>query len=371
MARLRTRSQVKPQGRIQRNGVVGPIGQLVTTLSEDCEDVTGKGDNHRFIVGRREFSGGVINKLPWHTGLGRAAENWTCDAVTSGAVFGHLPVSGTLPKDTLAAQAAARTNPSRPYVDVPIMILELGDITKLLRDSTEFLAKRDTKGYAKFVATNNIRYQFGIAPLVGDLVKLLNFRDQVNRRIKEIEKLKTKGLRRTINFGSASASREQLEWLQSAYMTFTAIVSKRTTITQKVHVRWKPTGNTLKVMDDEAISVLARRAVLGLTLDASTFWELVPWSWLIDWNIAIGDLLKANRNIIPAQLDSMVYIEHTQTIATTPNVTDGSANGTCTAIHHMLEKKLREPVSLNPEAHLPFLDGRQLGILASLAIMRT
>lgn len=371
MARIRTKSTTKPQGRIQRNGVVNNGGFLLNQATERCEDFVGPGDNHRFLVERHDYTGGVINLLPWHTGLGRAAENWTCDALTNGAIFGHIAVPDALPMDTIVAQAAARTNPSRPYVDVPIMILELGDITKLLANSTRYLARGDKKGYAKFVAANNIRYQFGIAPLVGDLVKLLKFRDAVVRRIRELNKLKTKGLRRTISFGSASASVEMPnQFLQSSYMTVTSNVKKTTTVSQKVHCRWKPTGNILRDMDDDEMSVIATRAVLGLTADASTAWELMPWSWLIDWNIAIGDYFKANRNIVSAELSALTYIEHTLTVATTPHVTH-NGSGTCTGINRVLERKLRQPTTLNPQAHFPFLDGRQMGILASLAIMRT
>jgi len=51
--------------------------------------------------------------------------------------------------------------------------------------------------------------------------------------------------------------------------------------------------------------------LLGTTIDAALFWELTPWSWLIDWHINVGSFL---RNVELLSKDSLVvrygYVMH-------------------------------------------------------------
>jgi hypothetical protein len=37
------------------------------------------------------------------------------------------------------------------------------------------------------------------------------------------------------------------------------------------------------------------RSVLGLRLSAASLWEALPWSWLVDYFINVGDYLDASR----------------------------------------------------------------------------
>jgi len=51
--------------------------------------------------------------------------------------------------------------------------------------------------------------------------------------------------------------------------------------------------------------------LLGTRFTASTFWELTPWSWLVDWNFDIGRFFK---NVDALSSDSLVlrygYVMH-------------------------------------------------------------
>jgi hypothetical protein len=35
--------------------------------------------------------------------------------------------------------------------------------------------------------------------------------------------------------------------------------------------------------------------LLNPKITPSTLWELAPWSWLVDWNLRIGDTIRANE----------------------------------------------------------------------------
>lgn len=114
---------------------------------------------------------------------------------------------------------------------------------------------------------------------------------------------------------------------------------------------------------------LARDAVLGLTLDASTAWEKIPWSWLVDYFSNIGKYLAAHRNIVPAQCTQLYVCTHA-----TNTINFGrsqSENLVVDAWNIVSESKARVPVSLiTPAAHLGFLNESQMSIVASLLVLK-
>jgi hypothetical protein len=107
-----------------------------------------------------------------------------------------------------------------------------------------------------------------------------------------------------------------------------------------------------------------------MTIDFSTGWELMPWSWLIDWGSNIGAFFAANRNIIPAVLSSTRLITHTRTVYQQTSSVTHSNYWRLNPFRVSLETKERKAVSIAPTAHFPFLSGKQLGILGSLAIVK-
>lgn len=283
--------------------------------------------------------------------------------------FTHLSsLPGNLTDSQYATQAANRTNPSRPYVDVPVNVLQLGEVTHLIQ--------RRGREIIREAGRENLRYQFGIAPLVGDLIKLCNFQDQVERRIQILEKLRgPRGYRRTIPLGkvaSLEATDSSTATVQSSDLLIQNVGWTRVT-RQLVgaHVRWEPSVSLMH-LSPGGMRKVARRAVLGLTVDASTLWEVLPWSWLIDWGTTIGDYLMANRNIVGANLRLVNIMRHTRTVRTYQSKS-GSSSGipwTLTSFGATRETKSRVTASIAPTAHWPFLSANQVGILASLAVTR-
>lgn len=290
-------------------------------------------------------------------------ENFVADVFKTPAVFSSISVPGEPSNTDCATQAAARTNPSRPYVDVPVALLELGDVISLVRDSGRSLIRK--------AAGANIKNEFGIQPLASDLAKLTRLSEQVDRRVRELERLASpKGLRRTVDIWEGSASQVNPDvWMQSAGVSIRKNLRGLATVRKRVHIRWRP-EHVPNLLVPEHYRALARRAVSGSTVDLSTAWELMPWSWLIDWGTNVGTYLKANRNIIPAWPHTIRVMRHSLTEWTwTPSQlhTHGVSFSSGSFIR---ESKSREPASVAPIAHFPFLNGRQVGIAASLSVLR-
>lgn len=362
MTRIRSIIDHRPKGLGYKNGVYkGGEGVFQLSSRSRCEDQVLTGDCHPFYVNKFFIEGGILNK-PRHGGyFGDWFEDYATDVCDSEANFPlKLAYLGDKGNNGYAAIAAARTTPSRPYVDVPVAVTELVDVISLLRGAGNHLIQ--------LMARGNIKYNFGIAPLVSDMHKLTKFQEQVDRRVLEISRLrKSKGLRRTVELDSFSTTEEANMVIQSWGQYFTGTRRTFHTQTVKGHCRWLPTEDLSRLSNPE-MSALARKAVLGLTIDFATVWERIPWSWLVDWGSTVGDYFKAKRNIIPAQLELVRVMRHS---TSNSFVKVNQLNGYHVSdIHVFRVNKAREPGTVLPIAHFPFLSGKQMGILASLAIMR-
>lgn len=357
--RTRGSSSVTSKGTGGRFGEVWGGGN-VWSGNHSCSDVVGSGDNAPLNVFHETVEGGRIT-IPYSGFFSAYFDNYRCDMLDGSNTFAHLGVVGDPFDVDAATQAAARTNPSRPYVDAVANALQLGELATLIRDSG--------RSFIRSMGNNNLMYQFGIVPLVGDVVKMINFSDQVNRRVGEINRLRSqRGLRRTVSIGSYSASETQNRIVQSQGAFLGRDFNVVTTIAIKAHCRWIPDGVPSSLSSSNGVRRLARQAVLGLTFDNSTMWELIPWTWLIDWGTNFGQYFTAHRNIIPATLSDVSVMRHTRTVAQSDPVTLNP--GFLEGIKYVRENKTRATSFVAPTAHMPFLSATQMGIVASLAVTR-
>lgn len=370
MSRFRSISTTSPQGTWTRFGDNFGGGTVVDSI-ESITDETLAGDNWNYQVTKLSRTGGRINK-PSNTSFSAKFNNYLAVYLNDSdfSSWGHASIPGSPSNTTAATLAAARTNPNRPYVDIPVAIAELGDITKLIRDSGRRLYRK--------LAGANIKYQFGIAPLASDIAKLTRFQEAVNSRCREIERLcGPKGLRRTV-----SVFKGQNYYVNSdVYFNTTGGVTIRrhvhVTSAEEVrgHCRWRPAYNINHLLAEKEILAQIKAVLLGLNgLNFSTLWELIPWSWLIDWGTTIGPYLMANRNGIPAVLTSTSVVRHQRTEHAWAPYSNGepAPNGPTTMTGGMVrrETKSRQRASIAPTAHFQILSGKQMGILGSLSVLR-
>lgn len=378
--RTDTKFDQVPKGTLTKTGQTVGAGQTVNIYSSTRKDIVDVGDCYAFNVNRFYFEGGVINK-PNSNYFAASAVNYIADALTlasASSTFGHLPMSNVPDVVTAATQAAARTNPSRPYVDVVQNIFELRETIEWMRDSvkdavvaypgTRFHRRR--RGGQVSPGNANLALQFGILPIVSDLVKLLSFQDQVDRRVMEIERLFKRGLKRTVDIGTFSTSGKANPYLQTQWILIRPEFDVKTVVSVRAHCRWIPTVSASHLRTPTAMRELARKAVLGLTLDLKTLWEVTPWSWLIDWSTEMGNFLAAQRNIIPAVLQGVYVMQHTRSEWSMPQDVAYPDGTTMSKVHVVNETKSRQQSFVAPVAHLPFLSANQMGIIASLATRR-
>ena len=372
--RTRTTLQTIHRGRMcEVSQPTCPIGNTMLDIGySTVSDIVDEGDNKPFSVSRFELvggQGGRINRSRADSGLYYLNE-YVADYLVTKANFSHLGVSGMPSDSAVAAKAAARTNPSRPYVDLPVAIAELGDIVRLVRDTGASAIEK--------AAGANIKYQFGVLPLAGDIAKLIDFQFAFKKRMGELERLAgPRGLRRTVEEGGYSAHDSYTATGQSVGILLELRIHRFTRRRRKVHIRWKPDyviPNRHSVQ--RHMSTLLWRTMLGFRNRASTWdhaaslWQAIPWSWLVDWFGNVGDYLNAQRNVIPASIESINLIDHrwTEFRIRANNLSQVKYFSPCQIV---LEDKVRRAITFSsPVGLLPILSGRQVGILTSLSVLR-
>lgn len=380
-------------GGIARFNWEGPFdpnltGGMVPTGNSAVTDNPGHGgDCEPFTLNRLSTSGGRLNRAYGGASTDNWFNNYLCQWFRQTSNGQHLAVSGVPSEAWRCTNAAQRTNPSRPVVDVPVDVLDVqgrirdiqGEIGNLLRDP--FGRKRygrvrvTPRQFGASFGNAWLQNEFWIQPMVGDIVKLMYLAPDINRRISEINRLfGGKGLRRTVDHGSWSNQLHDPSVLvQSSYSTINVRMLTRTFVNCKTHIRWAPQSKCALHPSPDQIRRWAVRATMGLTIDLSTLWELTPWSWLADWFGNVGSYLVATRNIIPARLLGVYPMKHTRTEVTFP-ATQKSESGRLTTItsgRRVREQKLRSIGAVALSAHFPFLNGKQVGILAAIGASRT
>jgi hypothetical protein len=377
----RNRARIGQLTGYRKNNNGGAIVSFTAlSLDEVTNDVTGPGDNAPFSVKRITRSGGLVN--------GRQSSNLTgyeyfnCPCGVQAGPDSYYTSHASLPTynpGLLASEVLSRTNPSRPSAQILVTGAELRELPglakELLRIRSGNLRKFfDLNHWRKLgvVAKRNLMIQFGILPIISDLDVLLTFQSLVDQRVRELERLKTRGLRRTIQLRSDSVSTKILNQTIQSSPSLHADVSKTTSKIIKGHVRWHVTRNF--ELADESMRAMARKIIMGNQLDHMTLYELMPWSWLIDYFTNLGNLVSSTRNLLDVGHGSVRIMTHTRTEVATSNHDWGNGAGgtriTCTEIRNSREDKTRDLASPTLAAKTDLLTPGQTSILGSLAAIR-
>jgi hypothetical protein len=319
-----------------------------------CEDIIGNypNDNYFYVERLSDTGGAMSGRDPFHV---YTYDNMKC----AFAHASHLAL-GTPPSDTVAAtMAAARTNPSRPVVSLPVFIEQLKETPLRIRDNGRKKSIHSESG--GLVGAN-----FGWGPLFQDVFRIFNFASEVNDRMKELKALHSKkGLHRKWTVWD-----DRTQLVQSNVTVFSLVgnlvVDYHIVTNGKkwATVHWTPNVPESIPSADDLLQT-ARLAVHGWRISPSDVWEIIPWSWLADYFGNIGDFLQANDNNAGASPSSCCVMTQ-MTTSTTTTVVAQSSWISYVPLNGIFVTKQRFPSGLGIEATLPFLSARQVLNLSSL-----
>lgn len=309
--------------------------------------------------------------------------------------YGLNPSSPSVPVDSdLVTHAMAVSNPNRPILDVGIVAQDIWEFPKLCKDIFAFglgILKRPSN-LMRARGKEYLTYEFGLAPTISDLQTALDLVNAVEKRRQVLAALQRRGVSRTTRFGTSNggkASKANPPSYQSATQTYTSFVTSfygpNVSCQVSYNKRVECWVSTVYTLDDDSWlhhpdggPLDQARAALALGPNqASQIWELMPWTWLINWFSNVGDVFNANQNSLGASCTEACVMKHTWIHISDMHITN-NAGWTGTSLAQLAptcdESKTRN-VYLNPmpslSFHLPFLDGGQLSILAALTDSKT
>lgn len=229
---------------------------------------------------------------------------------------------------TLLARGTTAIARTRPDVS-PVSLTQF--LVELKRDGLPFIAKlnkaeferilnafesRGVKNPSKKASDYFLENQFGLKPFISDLTDFSRMAKSGISTLDNLQKNSGKLIRRRYSFpheqfssvtslGSANPA-FGFNPLGSTYVVGysqgnTAVETSRKTWFSGAYRIYMPTDqepvSRLKALADKL------RWDYGLDLDFATLWNLAPWSWLLDWNVNLGDVIT---NVAKFQSDAVV-----------------------------------------------------------------
>lgn len=349
----------------------------------------------------------------WNHGFGQ----WGVEGPDNrGKVSNHLftggylvyPTSSTLPTpdgtdlSTLGAAAYKKFSPLKPVVNGGQFLCEIRDmgVRSIMSQLQEFLKLGKNLGlnslgrvraHAPKNASNlYLAYQFGWKPFVQDVLSWLESVKKIDSQIARLRSnngkwLRTGGVLFKTTSSSSSSTVGGLLGRDSAYVV-PGTYTPRTTTIQKTKVWFKGTFRYyIPELDDPKWGKFtAARKLWGLELTPQLMWQIMPWSWLINWSVDVESLIhnltsQTNDNLVSNGAWLMRLTETTNSSSVTETVKvinqiDSTTRRTyviSAACENVLTTKTR--IAASPfgfGVSLPDLNSWRVSILSALGLSK-
>jgi len=201
----------------------------------------------------------------------------------------HAPFKNRLTNTEYATMALAKTNPFRSEASIPVMAWELMECATMFNVVFKTALQLGSSLY--------VNYRFGWLALISDLKTFAGVTQAIEDRMKEFHSLffDYGGLKRRVHLGgdSTETTQQYAGTFSEATIPGAAVIQTKSKIWASV--RWVPTQEGLKNFEKLTSWNNAMRQVFDLeALDAETLWQIVPFSWLVDYFTDISSFLIAD-----------------------------------------------------------------------------
>lgn len=196
----------------------------------------------------------------------------------------------------MGVNAWSRFKPTSSSGSLGQAILELHDVKSL------FTLPRLYQGvkFFKSLGSAYLQVEFGWKPFLNDIKEFAQNTLNADKRLRQLARDNGRIVRRRGNTGNAVNKTEITNSVNSNMFTYPGLPSPlldgsphTETVTRKIYDQWKfsgafryyiamQRGNSLRE------SQQLTRIVYGLDLTPSTVYEVMPWSWMVDWFSNVG-----------------------------------------------------------------------------------
>lgn len=297
--------------------------------------------------------------------------NWSWDLGDPAAPYG--------------AEGWNKFKPGKPVIDLAQSIAELKDAPRLMFKRMDSI---------KNIANNHLAYEFGWKPILSDLRKLATLQQQLAKALAQLRADNGKGVRRGGTITETLATGREVVCNGTP-----SDIAKAQSYTHgyfhsgfgaKVPYIYTQYSDELRVwfsarfhywipdMGTPQWAKRARRTLMGLEVTPKLAWELMPWSWLIDWFSNAGDVISnltenAAENLAASYsfvMRQRVRRQDTYGTYTLAKIGGGTVEKSSSHLMEMVQHNRSHGSPYGFSIDWPNFSSRQLGILGSLGIQR-
>lgn len=209
-------------------------------------------------------------------------------------------------------------------------LVESKDVSRMLHGSTKAgLLKEAAKGFHQLVGSSYLNYEFGWKMFLADVRDFIKNTLDTQKRLDQLVRDNDKWVQRhgTVAHTTSTTSgptgfiNPSIPFSWAGYHktggSQTVTVSKRFTFSAAFKYHLDSPGFQQNVGKFFGIDN-AHRILYGLDISPSLLYQLVPWSWLVDWYSSVGNSIA---NLCEDQSDNLVakyaYITRKKVTATT------------------------------------------------------
>lgn len=352
-----------------------PPGQSVGyQIKDHCEDGLGMDVDHPLFLTHDVIDGGHCDWQGTWRGVGYPlVTNLGLPGLGLGAGIDAWKAQFT------AQKIVAATAPEKPAVDTLTSLLEIREIPRMLKHAGDLL-----KGFRRLpqrlldpyeAASATLAYQFGWKPLFQDILKMMDFGDQVAKRQRELGELNSgKTISRKVSFGKYVVGGSGSQTIHSTLgITITPSVNCSSTTDGWATCRWELAD--LGQLGKVPTWLQAFNTLYGLTPGEipTQIWKALPWSWAIDWFAGVSDALRVSANLVSYKPSRINLMFRQKTIYTylplKPTSVRTFDGGTRTwTVLTRSQPSVGDATGIR--LRVPFLDTYKLSVAGSLLIVR-
>lgn len=299
--------------------------------------------------------------------------------------LGANPNIGSYLQDTRSLKAIgttgiARSRPGNPTIGIGQALAEARQLPTIPN-----LAKavKSLSG----LGSEYLNLQFGWAPLLRDIFDLLNYAETIDKTFKQLKRDNGKLIRRRCEVDKTDTTDVTFDaGIEGTYPSLHNLLYAEVPLAQRFKRRtFVKTGTRywfegafrywIPDIEEPWRARFVKAQLLDLLPTPSLVWNILPWSWLVDWFSNVGDIITNISGNAAANL-VMPYgyaMGHKWTETSRYASTRLYNYGWVTASSHIRKDRKRR-AKASPfgfEVELPDLSTRQLAILAALGLSRS
>lgn len=270
------------------------------------------------------------------------------------------------------AQGWNKFKPAQPVVNLSVFLYEIAEITKLFKIALSSVKK---------IAGSYLNLQFGWLPTLSELENLIDAASNMTNLINQLLRDNNQWIHRA---GGVTTEKETIgpTYISGSVYPNLYVTGLRVTQQTRVKTRISFAGRFkyyIPALENNTLSgrLRAARRILGLEgITPSNIWEIIPFSWIIDYFSNMGDIISNLESSIADNLvakyaysmaHTKIVVENTATFFVTYSGKTTSKVATARLIKEAKARAVANPFGFSTDTDLSW---KQLSILVALGLSR-